>query len=99
MRLALTQSSENYAFPYRPDLKDGRDNYGGFDLVTYPEKISEIKETVDFPELRDALVLLNRPGGILVERALENRLTGEDTGNFIPFLRILLVGAIEDTCG
>jgi len=35
-------------------------------------------------------------GGVLVKRALEDGLTGKDCGDLIPFLRVLLVGAVED---
>jgi hypothetical protein len=52
-------------FPYDADLKNGRTNNGGFDLVGEPEKISEIKELDDKPWLRKIILHLNRTDGPL----------------------------------
>lgn len=62
----ILQCDKSYKiFPYNSDLENGRTNYGGFDLVRHPEKISEIKEFNDKHWLRDLILHMNRPDGPL----------------------------------
>ena len=50
--MKLSTHQDNFKlFPYQSDYTDGRTNNGGINLLTEPERIDEIKEAKNFPEL------------------------------------------------
>jgi hypothetical protein len=66
-------------FPYRKDFKDGRTNNGGIDLVKEPQRINEITEAQDFPELKQFIVDMNAPDSPYMTLGCEG---GYDSGIF-----------------
>jgi len=62
MHISIDKNSFSH-FPYPPDYTNGRTNNGGFDLIREPDKIGEITEAKEFPELRILLERLNVPNG------------------------------------
>lgn len=65
-KFVIRDCPESYQiFPYDPDMENGRTNAGGFDLVRNPEDLAKIQEIVPYPWLRDIIVKMNRPDGLL----------------------------------
>jgi hypothetical protein len=57
--LSEFDDSIGLGIPYPPDLHNGGGNAGYFDLKKEPEKISDIHELKNWPELRDFVTLIN----------------------------------------
>ncbi len=57
--LSEFDDSIGLGIPYPSDLHDGGGNAGYFDLKKEPEKISDIQELQNWPELRDLVTLIN----------------------------------------
>ena len=57
--LSEFDDSIGLGIPYPPDLHNGGGNAGYFDLKKEPEKISDIHELQNWPELRDFVRLIN----------------------------------------
>lgn len=80
------QCDEAYKiFPYDADLKNGRTNNGGFDLVRQPEKISEIKELEGKQWLKKIISHINRPDGSLKSYGCEFVQDGPIAWGYIDF--------------
>ena len=59
IRLSEVDVSNGLGIPYLSDLRDGGGNAGYFDLKKEPEKISDIHELKNWPELRELVTLIN----------------------------------------
>ena len=72
-------------FPYPADFSDGRTNKGGIDLTLEPDRIDEISEAADFPELRDFIVDLNKPQSLFMTLGCEAGQTGDLFEGYVEF--------------
>ena len=80
----LRKRKESFgSFPYKKDYTEGRTNNGGIDLVKYPEKINEITEANNFPELKQILTSLNSEESLFMTLGCE---VGEQDNLFYGYL-------------
>ncbi|MDG6340409.1 hypothetical protein [Glaesserella parasuis] len=74
-------------FPYRPsngseDCQNPTPNAGGIDLVNHPEKIDEILEIAQLPELKTTLIELNKPDSPFITLGCSHWIGKYDNSHF-----------------
>ena len=80
------QFADDYkVFPYRQDYENGRSNNGGIDLLLEPERLGEITEAVDFPELRAFIVATNGPASAYWTLGCEAGRDGDVFAGYVQF--------------